>query len=140
MSNLWRGSPAYLFFFWLYLSFAVPCYGSDMVQLRNLLVELDTNYSMLLEETQILKQDFHYQNICMQGLQKNLDDQLVINKELKDSLDYQTQILEETKELLLEEIDIHEKEKIRAYIIGGVVGILVGGIIAGMAILVSGER
>ena len=149
------GPLKYSFFFWLFLSVAMSLHGITDLQLENLLLEFETNYDLLLKETQVLRMSFNEQRneltslqSCNEELQQslttldhNLKHQQTISQGLKDSLEYQMNLSEELTVSLNEAENLSKKAEnsykkriFRAYLIGGGVGLVVGAIVTGVII------
>jgi hypothetical protein len=122
------------------------------LQLENLLLEFETNYRLLTEETSILRISFAEQQKIIRNLKYSnellllsFDEQRAISSGWKGRYESQLTVSTELTASLNEATNLSKKaeaswkkDKIKAYVIGGVVGITLGVLAAGITYLVIG--
>ena len=143
MQKLLHGHLAYWFFFWLFLSVSISGYGVTDLQLENLMLEFELNYQLLSKETSILRLSFSESQKSVNDLKlsnekllRNLDEQTSISQDWKVRHESQVKVSNELTASLTEAMNLSKKaeatykrEKIKAYLVGGGVGLILGGLV-----------
>ena len=141
--------------FFLFLLLPSASYGVTDLQLENLMLEFETNYGLLLKETVILRLSFSDQKKIENDLKESIQTLTLYNSKLEGNLtvlttissswkarsESQTRALGESRASLNEAVSLskeaeatYKKRVIRAYLIGGTAGALLGALITAIII------